>query len=284
MDSINTVYLNLDFKYILKDNLKPHFFLTTNGLWKKVEGIKQLNHLNNYDIIENLSPVYAKIDTINQTSSGFDTVQVSPFQYSDQVVTVVIKGTIEFINYARMQILKSYNQINFKLISLNKSQFSRITDIFINKLTAISQKCKVEILMDDNLKQIQIIGNQDNITVSEIQVRILVDSLLNDFLIESIDVSLSIIPLIGGVDLFNFNEIAHQLNTNIYIPDLLPHLFNTDVYDKTSFKVWITAENMIEILNAKKVLNGLIEKLNDDKFIVKPLEVSKDKLLSLIHI
>ena len=87
-------------------------------------------------------------------------------------------------------------------------------------LNKLSLKYNVEILIDNidtefkNVDKkstnyyIYILGNQDNITITESQVRILIDNMSNGFHIDSVDIDLSLIPIIGGIELFNFSQIA----------------------------------------------------------------------------
>lgn len=269
---MESLYLNLDFKYILKDSTIPQTFASNNGLWhSNFPGL-----LPHYQIIENFTGLEQLIYKLNQ-NDGINTIKVQAPSFEMPKMTLNFNGNKEFINYARNLILKQYNQITFKVIDLTSFQMAQITKQFLGQMTKLTDKYAVEILVDGTHKQLQIMGNQDIITKLETELRILIDSAINGYLVECIDINVSQIPIIGGQNLSNFNEIAKQLNANIYLPDLLPEVYNSGIYnDLDDFKIWITASSMIEVLQTKKILTSLIGK--EPNYCTKTIEISKEKL------
>lgn len=283
---MESLYLNLDFKYILRDKTIPLTFETNNGLWhSNFSGL-----LLNYQIIENYSGIQQLLYKLNQ-NDGINTISAKPPSFDSPIITLNFNGNKDFINYARNLILKQYNQINFKIVELTSLQMKKISKMFLNQLTRLSNNYQVEVLIDSTHNQLQLIGSQDIITKLETEIRILIDTELNGYLVECVEVNLSLVPILGGQNLLNFNEIAKQLNANIYLPDLLPELFNSNIYnDLNDFKIWITGSRMIEILQTKKILTNLIRATiekgiegsgtgtTSGNILSKSIEISKEKL------
>lgn len=268
---MESVYLNLDFKYYTKE---ASIFATNNGFWH-MNPFKFLNC--NEEIIDNLSELSQLVGKLNQNDETNNITLLEPVETG--VITVIMKGSIEFINYTRNIILQNYKLLNKKKIQLNELQFQKVVkdSVFLSKLSQLSQNYSVEVVLNQK-RELIFYGNQSDLTIIETETRVLIDTMIDGLLVECIDVNISIVPLIGGANFINFNEIAKQLNANIYLPDLLPELYNSHIYQNHgSFKIWVTTSKMDEILTTKKLISNLINNL-PDKFYSKTIEVSKEKL------
>ncbi|CAR65657.1 DEHA2D11880p [Debaryomyces hansenii CBS767] len=292
----NLVLLTLEYSYLVNSS-NTTYFQTNNGLWNHYqvgENIISSNVQNNLRVIDNLGSIENEVKKISQTSQNYIST-IKP-QVNNQLITVSINGTKDFINDSRIRILQSYNQINYKQIKLSTNEFRKLDNdpckllVMLNKL---SLRYNVEILIDNidtefkNVDKkstnyyIYILGNQDNITITESQVRILIDNMLNGFHIDSVDIDLSLIPIIGGIELFNFSQIAKQSDSNIYIPDLLPELFNSKILNTTkNLKIWITSKEIYQILITKDILNNLINRILEEQntLVIKEIDLTKVKI------
>lgn len=293
----NLVLLTLEYSYLFRSSSSP-YFQTNAGLWKKYTSYdtSSKSSLNsNLQIIDNLGPIDKTIDEISQTEENYIS-SVKP-QMNNQLITVSINGSKSFANDCRIKILQSYNQVNYKQIRLSTSEFGKLhrdPSNFLATLKRFSEKYQVEILIDNNdtdfkgtkretaNHSIYILGNQDNITVSDSQVRILIDRVLNGYHMDSVDIDLSLIPIIGGAELFNFGQVAKQLGSNVYIPDLLPELFNSKLLDNNkSLKIWMSAKEIHQILVTKSILTNLINEVLTEKqnnLIFKEIDLTKVKI------
>lgn len=101
---MESVYLNLDFKYYIKE---PSIFATNNGFWH----VNPFNFLNcNEQIIDNLSGISDLVNKLNQNDQINNITILEPVETG--AITVLMKGSIEFINYTRNIILQNYKLIN----------------------------------------------------------------------------------------------------------------------------------------------------------------------------
>lgn len=268
-------------------------FQSKTGLWR-LELL--ISTQEEYDIIDNLAPFWKTVQEINSQCNGSNGIQLTEPSILKQSssgkltshISVAITGTLEFIDQVRPQIFKSYNQVSFKEIVLSQQEFNEITQEFVTGLNKLAGFYNVEIDMFSDLQTdfhhrispamgtstIYILGNQDEIAACESQLRILVDSMIQGLIIDSFDVSLNLIPLIGGADLTNFTQIAQQLNVNIYVPDLTPYTYShpkNGLHEQV--RIWLSARDILEILLTKSLLEGVSYKV-----YAKQLEISKSKL------
>ncbi|KAK6459269.1 uncharacterized protein RJT20DRAFT_14756 [Scheffersomyces xylosifermentans] len=291
----NVSILNFEYIFLIDPKVtNPNvttYYESNNGLWNDYMGEQGTT----YRMIDNLYPIHQVANKINlvegQTTKNNHVTIIEP-QVNNQLMTVSIHGTQDFIRQTRTEILQSYNQINHKTVQLTQREFLAIEEKFTAQLFKLCSQYKVEIVINDSKINpeasvlpaapgyyIHILGSQDNITITESSIRILIDNILNNYFLDSINVPLSMIPLIGGVQLFNFNQIAKQSNSNIYIPDLLPSLFNSKVVRNTQdLKLWITAKTIPEILLTKNIVNKIIEERLTGDLIVKEVDLNKVKI------
>ncbi|CUM64730.1 uncharacterized protein PRCAT00002341001 [Priceomyces carsonii] len=288
----NLVVFTLDYTFLLLfENSK--FFKSESGLWRNFltsDTVAQNCLYQQYQIIDNLRPLRKVITEINYSSEPGDFVNILEPQLGNSIITFSVNGSLRFITSARIKILQSYNKVGYKKIELTEKQFSNLDEQFFSNLKLIAKHYNVEISIDNidtDFKSINrsspeyfiyILGNIDNIAVAEIQTRILIDSMINKFRLHSIEIDLSLIPLIGGTDLFDFSLVAQQLKSNIYVPDLLPELFNSKVLlSNFKQKIYITAKEATQLLLAEKLVSNIVEETKD-AYITQTIDLSKVKL------
>lgn len=288
----SSVLLSLEYSYLINPNFSSAFESNT-GLWR----FDETGSTNR--ILDNLYPLKQCINRLNCNASKQDYIQIIEPTNDSQLIKVYINGDQDFINNARFELLTNYNQIDYKQVQLQGNEFERIDGIFLQKMSEVGSFYNVEIQisnLDTNFKtnfaqgdryNIYIVGQQDNITIAESQVKILIDTLLNKYFLDSFDIPLSLIPIVGGVNLLNFNEIVKQSASNIYLPDLLPELFNSKMLSSNeNLKIWITAKNVYEIIMTKKIIGDLVDTImkNADRLVSKKYELTKAKLdLIVLH-
>ncbi|CCG25559.1 hypothetical protein CORT_0C01820 [Candida orthopsilosis Co 90-125] len=292
-----TVTLNLAYSFRIdpkatrKSPNYQTYYETNIGLWK--------SHLNDltgetYNVMDNLSKLRSICDEINSMQSLVNYVElVSPSMNNHRII-VHIHGEESFIAKSRTKILHSYNYVSSKTIILDESQYMKINEQFIHQMNALCQRYQVEVIINNEKSSfskkasetaysIHIIGHQDNITFFSTSLKVSIDSYLNSYTIDSCSLPLSLIPLIGGINLSNFKQIAKQTNSNIYIPDLLPNIFNSNVlasnFDMT---VWITAEHAMDLILTRSILDKTF--YTRSQLTSKSIEISRSKLdLILLH-
>lgn len=290
----NCVLLSLEYSCLLNCNLSS-VYESSNGLWR-LNGSSSGEMI--FDNLYSLKQMINKLNCNALNQSNYIQI-IEPSRDSQQLIKVYINGDQNFINNSRFELLSTYNQVNFKKINLQTTEFEQIKQNFLLKLNELSTYYNVEIQINNfetNFKtkfshsdnyNVYIVGYQDNITIAESQVKILIDTLLNKFYLDSIDIPLSLIPIVGGINLLNFNEIVKQSTSNVYLPDLLPELFNSKMLSSNAnLKIWITAMNVYEVIMTKKTINDLIETImkNANKLVSKKFELTKAKLdLIVLH-
>lgn len=290
----NLAIFSLKLSFLIYHNSNA-FFKTQNGLWKDFSPAELRDEVRGnrkYQILDNVSRINLVVERINATSNNQISL-ISP-KVNGSLVKVSIKGDKTFINTSRSEILKHYGQVIFKEIGLSKQLLDRIDSKFLDILSDISKYYNVEVVIDNTktdfktdyfkVKKIQknhsiyILGFEENVTTCYSQVKILIDTHLNKYHLDCIKINLSMIPLIGGPDLFNFTQIALQLKANIYIPDLLPEIFNSNTYiSNFDLDILITAKEIPDILVVKHIISNLISQCKSELF-VKELDVTKGKL------
>ncbi|RCK64660.1 hypothetical protein Cantr_00027 [Candida viswanathii] len=303
--SSNTVIQNLEYSFVLDPKFTNTevvtYYETHNGIWRDYTA-SSLEATISYKMIDNLHVLHKVTRRINnvQAKLGKSTknyITIVDPSVANPLISVSIHGNEQFCNDSRHQILTNYNQVGHKTLSLTEMEFMSIDEAFTNDMIKLSQRYEVELIINNDRNSflqnqqdkgytqreyaMHIVGKKDNITLCETALRILIDSLLNGYTIDCIDMPLSMIPVLGGVDLYNFLQIAKQTKANIYVPDLLPNLFNSNIISNNKdLKIWVTAKNTSELLLAKHILNKLIEDKRD--LITKTITMNKTKLDSMI--
>ncbi|KAK6887135.1 K homology domain-containing protein 4 [Candida tropicalis] len=302
--SSNTIIQTLEYSFVLDPKFTNTdiitYYETHNGIWRDYTA-ESLDATISYKMIDNLHVLHKIVRRINniQSKLGKSTknyITIVDPSIANPLISVSIHGNEQFCNDARHQILTNYNQVGHKTLNLTEVEFMSIDEAFTNDMIKLSQRYDVELIINNDknsfLQQqhkssnhkdfsLHIVGKKDNITLCETALRILIDSLLNGYTIDCIDMSLSMIPVLGGVDLYNFLQIAKQTKANIYVPELLPNLFNSNIISNNKdLKIWITAKNISELLLAKHILNKLIS--DKRELITKTITMNKIKLDSII--
>lgn len=296
------VILLLEYSQVVNANLSL-CYESNNGLWQPYKQCETLvpnllSHTHgayeNYRIIDNLGPLRRIIGELNNNGlSASNHVKLVEPQLNSQLITVSINGNETFINNSRLRILAHHSHIGFKKVVLSDAEFAAIKELFIIKLNELSSAYNVEVLLnniDTDFRSVYrtsqhyavyIAGNQDSITLVESKVRILVDTLLHSFYVDLVEVPLSLIPILGGIELNNFSEIVRQLNANIYVPDLMPELFNLGVLAHTGdLRVWFTAQEAYQNTLTKSLVNSLISTIQSHQqpLVVRRVELQKVKI------
>ncbi|KAI5948991.1 hypothetical protein KGF57_005054 [Candida theae] len=290
--TLNLAYsFRIDPKATRKSPGYQTFYETNNGLWK--------THLNDltgesYKVMDNLSKLTSICSEINSGGNLVNHVELVPPSMNNHRIIVHIHGEESFITKSKTKILHSYNYVSSKTTTLDESQYMKIDEEFIHKMNKMCQRYQVEVIINNERSSfskkgsepaysIHIIGQHDNVTFFGTSLKVLIDSHLNNYTIDSYSLPLSLIPLTGGVNLSNFKQIAKQTGSNIYIPDLLPNIFNSNIvtgnFDMT---VWITAKYAMDIISTRSILDKTLYK--NSQLISKKIKLSQSKLdLTLLH-
>lgn len=292
MEDYNIVTFNLEYSYLI-NSLQDALFSTNNGLWRDYGVSLQ----KNVQIMDNLRAIENRLELINKDKLNY-TELLKP-QIGSDIMTLAIRGQRSYVSYARMKILQNFYQIGFRKILLSDSEFESIVDPatrahFLMLLNHISETDNVEIIVDkvdtdfksvmipSNSYFVYIVGNQDRVSHTETRVKIAVDKLLNGYYVDAIETELSLIPIIGGPRLLNFTQVVKQSQSNLYIPDVMPSLFNSEGLASTgSMKIWVTSKERCQILQTKKILEdiiGLILQKDEENLYTKEILVTKTKL------
>ncbi|ODV78599.1 uncharacterized protein CANTADRAFT_52757 [Suhomyces tanzawaensis NRRL Y-17324] len=277
--------LNLEYSFINEPSGIP-LYLSNIGLWNEY-----LSDQGTYKVMDNFAPIHQMATTINSHHpSGNNFIEVSKPQLNNQLISLSLHGSASYINSARALLLQAYSQVHYKSIAIAKDQFLAINHKFTSHLLDICRQYRVEMIINNHSVDgaasgyyIHIFGDQDGITMAEPSMRIVISSVLDRELLECVEVDLSMIPLIGGIDLFNFNQIAKQTDSNVYIPDLLPNLFNSNVLQSTAnLKMWITSKTVPQLLLTKFIVNQLILHQASLPIITKEIDICKSKLDAIV--
>lgn len=304
---LNVVILTLQYSYLLSSRAALHE--SNSGLWQNHDECTQtllpyMSKCQNVRIIDNMARLRETSMMLNHNGIGEENhIKLIEPQVNNQLITVSINGNETFINNSRNEILRAYHQVDFRQIALTGAQMESIDSTFIQRLDSIANRHKVEVLIDNldtdfassvqisDTTSIFVLGPMDDLTAAETEIRVLVDAALDGCLVDRISLPLSLIPTLGGSKLANFSEIASQLNVNIYLPYLMPHVFHSTSSDcNESMSIWLTSKSIPEIVFAKNILTNLISAVDprvdkENKLFIQEIEIPKDKLdlISLYH-
>ncbi|KAI5968373.1 hypothetical protein CANMA_002364 [Candida margitis] len=295
--TVTTVTLNLAYSFRIdpkatrKSSNYQTYYETNNGLWK--------THLNDltgesYKVMDNLSKLSSICNEINMAGSLVNYVELISPSMNNHRIIVHLHGEESFLAKSKTKILHSYNYTSSKTLTLDESQYMKIDEQFIHQMNALCQRYPVEVIINnekssfskkasESAYSIHIVGHQDNVTFFGTALKVLIDSHLNNYTIDSYSIPLSLIPLTGGTSLSNFKQIAKQTRSNIYIPDLLPNIFNSSILTSNfDMTVWITAKYARDLILAKSILDKMFYKRS--QLISKSIEMCQSKIdLILLH-
>lgn len=304
---LNVVILSLQYTYLVSSRNGLHN--SNSGLWQSQNEYTQtlipyMGKLPNMKIIDNMAKLRETALMLNHNGiSEHNHIKLIEPQLNNQLITVSINGNETFINNLRTEILKAYHQVSFRQIPLTSAQVELIDSTFLHRIDAIARRHDSEVLIDNvetdftrnclnsEKTSIFILGAIDNLTATETEIRVLMDTALDGCLVDKLNIPLSLIPTLGGSKLGNFSEIANQLNVNIYLPYLMPHIFHAKLQENNGCKsIWITSKSIPELISTKNTITNLISAVDprlseDNQLYTQSIEFSKDKLdlISLYH-
>lgn len=302
---LNLVILSLEYSYLI--NSLVGLFESNIGLWQDQSDfshslipytiLNQHAKHNSFRVMDNMASLRDVVMSLNHNGlNNASHVKLIEPQLKNQLITVSICGPETFVNNSRTEILKHYHHVDYKRIPLSAEDFSRITPDFVHRLEQCAAKYNVEFIINnvdsdfhDEAKHsdgvsIYIAGARDNLAVAETKCRILIDVLLHGNLLDRVQVPLSLMPCLGGVDFSNFDEISRQANVTMYLPSLLPQVFNSHIIETNdNMNIWLTSSQPSEIILAKQILDDLVRSVNpqfDEKAVLFTQEVPivKEKL------
>lgn len=307
----NLVILSLPYSFLVDS--KKWEYESKSGLWQgQFEWSKALvpysilchHQLDKTRIIDNIGSLRDTVRALNYNGmSVANHIKLIEPQLNNQLITVSINGNETFINSCRSKILRTYEHISYKKIRLKDSSYRAIDANFILTLSCLALRYAVEIVVgqcDTDFKRsttsskshyVYILGNVDRLSFAEVDVRVLIDSLLDGCFVDRITVPLSVVPTLGGVNMSNFTELTHESNVNLYLPYLLPSLKElAALKNNDDMSIWVSSKQVSEIILSKKILCNLCDAIEprhnvDARIYVQEVRVSKEKLdlLSLYH-
>lgn len=273
MASVSAMYhvvFPLEYTYVI--NLITNNYFHTRNQWCKYDSGASI-----IDIIDNIQAIHEEAELIRSTSTVPGSIVVQEGVSSHEYVVAISSTSQKYVHDARTRLLQKYNRVGYKQVVLEASAFRRLNHDFFFYLNDLAHRYGVDIIISDestdfhtkvsraSYPSVYVLGCEDNITVAESQVKILLDTMMEGYVADYVSIDLSVVPLLGGVDLYNFNQIAMQLKANIYILDLLPSLFSTKVVDTTrQLKMSITAKHVHEIALSKHIFETLLGQLRVD--------------------
>ncbi|EGW31576.1 uncharacterized protein SPAPADRAFT_51573 [Spathaspora passalidarum NRRL Y-27907] len=275
-----SVIFNLEYSFVIDPKYSnPNiltYYETNNGLWKRYQ-----SDTGSYLIIDNLNILHQVSNQINLLQQKLSTksnyIRIIDPSVTNQFISVCCHGDEDFVTVSRQKLLSSYTKINQKSLYLHEQEFLSINEKFTRELNTLCDRYHVEVIINNDMTgasapgyAIHILGDEDDIINCTTSLRVLVDRLLNSYMVDMIPVNSSIIPIIGGVDLVNFTQITQQTQANIYIPNLLTQS------DTTKQRIYITAKHASEIILAKHIINKLLE--SNVQLVAQEISISKAKL------
>lgn len=297
----NLFLLSLEYTHVI-DRFSNPFFQTNSKLWRPALECSHIKFGNTLikAFMDNLNPMYSMITRLN-TTSGSAKISLNEGFNNRILMLITLNGSKEYVSDSRLKILRNYNRILYKQIKLSRREFkvfSANPSPFISKIIEIADEFEVEIVIDDkdtdfkvhfeNLDyySVYVVGFEDNITSAEINIRALIDHIVNGFLVDFIELDLACIPIIGGINLANYTQIAKQSNLKIYIPDLLPEILNSGLLETTKcLKVLVSAKEVYQILTAKEIISRLLKKIttsNEETLVRNEVNMARSKIDLLI--
>lgn len=271
---------SLDYSFIIDPKLigVSSIYESNGKSWNKfVEGGRV------YQMMDNLVPLQRLIEGINRESTNKNNfiTFIKP-ELSNPVIIISIHGSIDFITESRLKILSEYNTITSKSINITNTNFQKI----LPHINNIIHSYNIEVIINHNQKiatktqdgsdeiYLHLLGDSNSITLAETSIKVIIDAIFNNFVIDSVNINISLIPLIGGLNLINFNQISKQTNSNIYIPNLVLKPSANSAENINSL-IFLTAKNIENILLTKQLLNNLVH-LNQS-FYHKTIDINQIK-------
>jgi len=296
----------LKYTYLIRSRENGYLYESNTGLWKQLDPengfiLSQITSspVANYRIIDNYSVLKSKlIDPNHEHLAVFDS------RMGENLIHFRVwspKNTETVKDHARL--LQNYQKFDFKTLLVDRGKFKNIftstsmAPEFKKSLDELAQFCDVEILISNRIEYfnlalpqevpsglvdqnlyIYILGDSDDTTFAESRLRILLDSFL-DLFVDSVELPLSLVPLVGGVSFGDFRAIAKETGVNIYLPSILPELFQNSRKHQLDAMYLSGMEG--QVLLAKKFLLDIVEKRKNELYYknIDILKFKKDLIL-----
>ncbi|ODQ82941.1 hypothetical protein BABINDRAFT_5830 [Babjeviella inositovora NRRL Y-12698] len=312
--------------YPLFKTAHPCLFSTpTASTWKNVasEATKFpiLAHLLNLKklsetalVIHNLDLVSTIVALLNKRAACHTSLDLAANDSNTKFQLIAtVQGNQEAVRELKNVVLQGYSPLSYKKIRVEPGNvftdgsYSALSSVLLEQLTLLASHYCVEIsiceydlsfqlsdalvgsseLNEDGYLYVYIFGSSDMISVAETKAKILLSTLAQcSEVVESVEFPLSLLPLIGGTDLSNFNQLATTTNVDLLLPDVLPHIFTPGTTIEQN-QIYISGESQPQVTLAKHMLRslaidtaGTITKLYSDEMRVMR---GKLELLMLNH-
>lgn len=304
----DSLYAAIPLKYtsLVRSKTQGYLYESNTGLWRDLKANDTLvlsqiaqNLSGNYKIIDNFAGLDAQLSQLLAN----EYLAVSESRGNEQLLHLKIDSSSDQTIKEHSRLLQRYQKVDFKTLLVDRGKFrtvftpTGIAQDFQDSLTQLAHFCEVEILisakveyfnlsinqesqpdlLDQNL-YIYILGDSDDTTFAETRIRILLDNYL-DLFVDSVEVPLSMIPLVGGVSFGDFRAIAKETGVNIYLPSILPELAQNSKRHNLD-NIYLSGLEA-QVLLAKKFLLGIVEKRKDEVFYknIDILKFKKDSIL-----
>ncbi|CCH45049.1 hypothetical protein BN7_4627 [Wickerhamomyces ciferrii] len=273
----------LQYTYLIKSDRSRYLYESSTGLWSDIDPsntfiLSQLTDKANtsYKIIDNFNRINSNLDPQHEQVSICDS------RGNEHLLNLKIAHKGEAIHKKHSQLLENYQKVDFKTLLVDKGKFKgifqegNIAPDFKILLDELANYGGVEILVSKEIEHfnvslafeppndlidqniyIYILGDSDDTTFAETRLRILLDNYL-DLFVDSVDIPLSLLPLVGGVSFGDFRAIAKETGVNIYLPSLLPELYHHS--KKRNLNSVYLSGLEAQVLLAKKLMLDIIEK------------------------
>lgn len=250
----------------------PAFFESTTGLWQNsVQEAPGLIPVSGSRYIDNLDSLRSACSQLNHNGTSTNSVTLIEPQINSPLVTVAVAGNEIFINSLQTAILHAHRLVGFRRIAVPEKYLQAFSPTFTIRLNNLAVNCNVEILVAKCVTNFQgdqtpsdqtflyILGNAENVALAEPRARVLMDTMLGNFLVRKLELAASFIPCVGGPELANFTEVARDLAANIYLPQLMPHCPRSTICDFSGpASLWITSHNPLSIKMAEALIRDLM--------------------------
>ncbi|ODV60836.1 uncharacterized protein ASCRUDRAFT_150773 [Ascoidea rubescens DSM 1968] len=275
---------------------------SSNNLWNKVIQNNQPHY-----VIDNLLHFKSFITNINANVGGISIKIDENNCFTDNIFTIsIFANDFNLISTYKKKLLQFYNSIISKSISFNQNSINLNQNYqnLILSLNDISSYCNVTVLISNqffdfkfnlpidsrlsspirnqntinneiNNFNVYILGDSNNVNFAESRVRLVLDDFQGLYL-DSLDLNLSLLPLVAGIQFNNLKNISKQSGANLYLPNLLPGLYNsTKPTSSTLSKIHFSGLQS-QVILAKSLIEKII-KSSTDQIYFKDSHISHDK-------
>lgn len=299
----------LKYTHLVKNVHDEYIFETNTGLWNPIAQDNQLvqsllpqsKHAD-YKIIDNFTTLKPFLNP-----DVDERLSVSDSRANEHLLHLRVDSPSQGEGVSEhLRLLKHYQKFDFKSIIVDRVKFrclflndttNEIKQELQSQLYELAKFCNVEIMIstrieyfslgvnnetvDDVMNQnvyMYVLGDSDDTTFAETRLRILMDSSLGLF-VSSLQIPLALVPLIGGMGFGNFKAIAKETSVNLYLPSIIPELYNTPA--KRNLDMIFLSGMEAQVLLAKKLIMDIKDETEKNMFYksIKVLKVKKDDIL-----